>query len=270
MNSTDSRKLDQQLRAAAQPVAAGRVHHVSAQALLERIVSSPRTAEAPPASALRPALHWRRWAVAGVAAAAVSAAALIVPGVGDEAAYASWTATPAALPAGAAETLSRDCMTQKLAPDWGYTQAELDQAREVLGETRGAYQYVTVATGRWTATCFRDKAGSVHWGSSFESPVPDAQLGGKGVELQAWGQLKTSEGYARLMAGHLGADVTGVDVTRPDGTTVRATVRDRYFLAWYPEAAEETRPTTITLRLKDGGTVTDLSARDLYEAPKLD
>lgn len=266
----NSHEFNQQLRAAAQPVSPGRVHQRSAQDLLERIVSTPRTAQPPLAAPPRTVRPSRRWAIAGAVAAAVSAAALIVPSLADEPAYASWTATPAALPANKIDALSRDCMTQKLAPDWGYTQAELDSARKVLGESRGAYQYVSIATPRWTATCFRDKAGAVHWGSSFEAPVSDAELGGKGVELQAWGQLKTSEGYARLMAGHLGADVTGVDVTTPDGKTVKATVQDRYFLAWYPEAVDETRPTTLTLRLKDGGTVKDLSARDLHDAPKLD
>ncbi|AEV87846.1 hypothetical protein ACWT_6833 [Actinoplanes sp. SE50] len=270
MNSNDHRDLDVRLRAAAEPVGRGRVHHPSAQDLLDRIVRSPRTGGAPVTAPRRAVRHTGRWAVAGLAAAAVSAAVLVIPGLsGDQAAYASWTGTPAALGAGDTQALSRDCMTQKLTPDWGYTQAQLDHARKVLGEARGAYRYVAIATQQWTATCFRDKAGTVYWGSSFESPVSDGQLGAKGVELQAWGQLKTDEGYARLMSGHLGTDVTGVAVTTPDGRKVEATVDDHYFLAWYPEKAGETRPTTITLRLRDGSAVPNLSASDLYDAPKL-
>ena len=50
----------------------------------------------------------------------------------------------------------------------------------------------------------------------------------------------------------------------------RATVEDRYFIAWYPEAVDEQRPTTLTLRLADGRVIGGLLARDLHDAPKLD
>ena len=244
------------------------MRRAAAQDLLDRIVTTARPAEAPVAVPSRRRRHPARWAVAGAAAVAVTATALLLPGVGGEAAYASWTATPAALPAADTEALSRDCL-RTIEPERGYTRADLDRSHLILGERRGAYQYISMATPRWTVTCFRDKAGAVHWGSSFEAPVSEAKLGGEGVEMQGWGQLRTGEGYARLMSGHLGADVVGVDIATADGRTVRATVRDRYFIAWYPEA-DGTRPTTLTLRLKDGGIVKDLSARDLHDAPKLD
>jgi hypothetical protein len=263
-----SHDLDHRLRAAAEPVARGRVHSGAAQDLLERVVATPRDAHRP-RTVVR---HRTRWALAGAAAAAVTAATLAVPGLGgDGEAYASWTATPAPMAAGDTTALGRDCM-RELAASFGdrYPETDLTSARKVLGERRGKYGYLAVATPGWSATCFRDAAGAVHSGSIMESPVSDAKLGRRGVELQGWGQLETGEGYARLMSGHLGSDVAGVDVTIPDGTTVRATVEDRYFVAWYPEAVDETRPTTLTLRLADGSTVGGLSARDLYEAPALD
>jgi len=262
--------LDNRLRAAATPVTRGRVRQASAQALLEHIVTVPRTAEGAAVPTARRS-HRTRWALAGAAAVAVTGAALIVPGLGGgDQAYASWTATPAALASGDTRELSQECVEEKLEPQYGYTPAELAAAKMVLGERRGDYSYLSIATSRWTATCFRDKAGDVHQGSIMESPVTDAALGRKGVELQGWGQLKTSEGYARLMAGHLGSDVVAVDVVLPGGKKVQATVKDRYFVAWYPEAVDAPGGTTLTLRLANGSTVAGLAARDLHEAPKLD
>jgi hypothetical protein len=265
---TSDRTLDQALRAAAESVDRGRAHRPAAQDLLNRVVATPRVA--PPVS--RPARNRRgRWALAGVAAAAVvTAASLVLPGPGgDRQAYASWTATPAALSPDDTAALARECVRGHLT-GYGYRLDDLDRARKILGERRGAYGYVAVATPAWTAGCFRDEAGAVHAGSMMEAPVTDAQLGRTGVEMQGWSQLRTGEGFARLMSGHLGRDVVGVDIAIPGGRTVRATVEDRYFVAWYPEAGDEQRPTTLTLRLRDGRTVGGLSARDLHDAPKLD
>ena len=169
--------LDNRLRAAATPVTRGRVRQASAQALLEHIVTVPRTAEGAAVPAARRS-HRTRWALAGAAAVAVTGAALIVPGLGGgDQAYASWTATPAALASGDTRELSQECVQEKLEPQYGYTPAELAAAKMVLGERRGDYSYLSIATSRWTATCFRDKAGDVHQGSIMESPVTDAALG---------------------------------------------------------------------------------------------
>jgi hypothetical protein len=270
MNSHERHDLDSRLRAAAEPVERGRVRQPSAQALLDRIVATSRTAEAPAVRAV-PRRVRSRWLVAGAAAAAVTAAALVVPQLGGgRQAYASWTDTPAAMAADDTRALSTECVRDELGPQYGYTPADLAGARTVLGERRGAYGYLTIATERWTATCFRDRAGDVHPGSVMEAPVTDDALGREGVELQGYGQLRTSEGYARLMSGHLGADVVAVDVVLPGGRTVHATVQDRYFVAWYPETMGAGEGTTLTLRLADGSTVAGLAARDLHEAPKLD
>jgi hypothetical protein len=113
--------------------------------------------------------------------------------------------------------------------------------------------------------------------SIFAASVGAAKLGRKGIEMQGWSQLRTEEGYCRLMAGHVGSQVVGVDITVRSGTgesvrIVHATLEDGYFLAWYPEGRDEadTNRTALTLRLADGSTVGDLYARDLYDAPVLD
>ncbi|WP_157408446.1 hypothetical protein [Actinoplanes sp. N902-109] len=125
--------------------------------------------------------------------------------------------------------------------------------------------------------CFRDSDGTVRQTSILTVLTPAAQLGARGVDMYAWSQLATGEGFVRLMAGRLGSQVTGVDITVQPGSgdparTLHATVRDGYFAAWYPEGAQEadTDVTTLTLRLRDGGTVADLSASALHEHPKLD
>jgi hypothetical protein len=88
--------------------------------------------------------------------------------------------------------------------------------------------------------------------------------------------MRTAEGHCRLMAGHVGSQVVGVDITvrarsREPSRIVRATVDDGYFLAWYPEQLDESssNTTSLTLRLADGRTVEGLSARELMEAPRV-
>jgi hypothetical protein len=88
--------------------------------------------------------------------------------------------------------------------------------------------------------------------------------------------MRTDEGHCRLMTGHVGSQVIGVDIIVRAGaggrpTTVRATVENGYFLAWYPErlADSGSNSTSLTLRLADGGTVEGLSARDLLDAPRV-
>jgi hypothetical protein len=256
--------LDQALRDAAEPVPA-RVEQAPAQALLDRIVHAPMESGTAPTVARRP----RKVAVA-VLAAVAAALAVTVPNLGSGPAYASWTPEPSPLPAAEQADLADRCVDQVS----GMVPAA---TRRVLAEQRGDYAYANVVTPSWTATCFRDRDGNVHYGSNLVDPVSSAALGGEGIEMQAWGQLRTDEGHCRLMAGHVGARVIGVDITVRGASgdrarTVRATLADGYFLAWYPEKSSEAESnrTFLTLRLAGGGTVEGLSARDLHDAPVLD
>ncbi|WP_199510682.1 hypothetical protein [Nucisporomicrobium flavum] len=255
--------LDQALRAAAEPVPA-RVGQAPAQALVDRIVASDPSPVL--AKAGSPARR-RRLITVAAAALAVSAAALALPNLGADRAYASWTPDARPLPATQATAIVNRCV-----PDVGEpaTAAEARTPRLILGEQRGAYAYLSITTKTWTATCFRDRDGAVHGASIFAAPVNDAQLGREGVELQAYGQLRTEEDYCRLIAGHLGSDVTGVTITVPKSPAVHATVKDGFFLAWYPEPdGPQSVGTQLALRLSDGKTVEGLLASDLYEAPRL-
>jgi len=265
--------LDQALRDAAEPVSA-RVGEAPAQALLDRIVTSATHPVPAPASLGRAARRPRRAAIAVLAAAAAVVAAVTLPNLGTTAAYASWTPQPSPLAAADRDELAGRCVAQ-VGTEYSYSESD-PAARIVHGERRGDYMYVSVVTPGWSASCFRDRDGKLRNGSIMMEPVNAATLGATGVEMQGWPQMRTEEGYCRLMTGHVGAGVVGVDITvrarsGDRSRTVRATVEEGYFLAWYPEQLDESssNTTSLTLRLADGGTVEGLSARDLMEAPRV-
>ncbi|GAB7045154.1 hypothetical protein [Catenuloplanes indicus] len=269
MNRSD---LFSALRDAAEPVPS-RVHTGSAQAMADRITAtapSPVARESAAGSAVTRPSSVRRARLAlaaGVVAVAAAGATIAVPHLGAEPAFASWTPAPAPLPAADATAIVDECV-----PAAGYS---LDEARagRVIGETRGDYAYLSVITDRWIVACFRAADGAVLSPSQFEAPVTAAELGRTGVEMQAWPQFQADDGYARLMTGRVGSDVTAVTitVTGAESRTVQASLQDGYFLAWYPEGADEssTNSTALTLTLTDGTTIPSISARDLHDAPRL-
>lgn len=254
------KNLDQALRSAAEPVPV-RVTREPARELLEQIVRSDRQAVPAPVATRVPRRRLRLL-LGGAAGALTAAGALVLSLVNIGPAYASWTPDPTPLPAGEARDIVAKCVP---APEQG-------TARVVISEKRGDYAFLNAVTPGWSRTCFRDHDGTVRESAILAGPLGTGQLGADGIQLYSWGQLRTEEGYVRLMAGNLGAQVTGVDITvraRDGGSTrtVRATVRSGYFAAWYPEGVPEanTNRTTLTLRLAGGGTVAGLSAGALLE-----
>lgn len=256
---TPNHDLGQALRAAAAPVPA-RVRQAPAQELLEQIVRTDRHPVPAPVPQRR-----RRLAMAGVAGAIAAAGTFAL--VTNGPAYASWTPDPSPLSAAESQTIVSACLPA----------TEAGAARVVVGETRGKYAYLNALSPEGSRTCFRDHDGNVQESSILAAPTSTEKLGAEGVELSGWGQLRTDEGHCRVMAGHLGSQITGVDITvraqgESTGRTIHATVRDGYFLAWYPEGSEEasSNSTELVLRLADGRTIGGLFARDLMENPKLD
>ncbi|MEU6021846.1 hypothetical protein [Micromonospora sp. NPDC047134] len=253
--------LDQAIRSAAVPVPA-RVGQEPARELLERIVATDRRPR--PAPARTP--HRRpRLALAGAAGALAAAVAFTLALVNAGPAFASWTPEPSPI----SDTEARDLVSKCLPV------RDASVARVVIGEKRGEYAYVNAVSPAGSQTCFRDRNGDVRNTSILTVLTSTERLGAGGVELYSWGQLRTDEGYVRIMAGHVGSQVTSVEITLRtvdgDSRTARATLRDGYFGAWYPEDADEasSNTTTLTVRLADGSAV-NLSARELHEQPKLD
>jgi hypothetical protein len=266
--------LDQALRDAAEAVPA-RVGEPPAQALLDHIVSSTPHSMPDPVNRGRAAWRPRKVAIAVFAAVVAATAALTLPQFGSDAAYASWTPQPSPLAAADRDELADRCIAQQVRGEYPYSEADL-AARVVHGERRGDYAYVSVVTPKASASCFLDHDGKLRNASIMMEPVKAATLGATGIELQGWPQLRTEEGYCRLMTGHVGSRVVGIDITvrassGDQSRTVRATVEDGYFLAWYPESLDESssNTTSLTLRLAGGGTVEGLTARDLMEAPRV-
>jgi hypothetical protein len=265
--------LDQALRAAAEPVPA-RVAEAPAQALLDGIMTSSTQ---PVATLTSPGRAWwqpRKAMIAVLTAAAAVVGALTLPNLGSDPAYASWTPQPSPLAAADRDELADRCSAQVAAE---YRYSEPDRAARIThGERRGDYAYVSVVTPGWSASCFRDHDGKLRNASIMMDPVDTAALGGSGVEMHGWPQMRTEEGYCRLMTGHVGSEVAGIDIvvraqSGDDTRTVRATVEDGYFLAWYPEQLDESshNTTSMTLRLTSGATVEGLSVRQLLETPRL-
>jgi hypothetical protein len=261
--------LERALRDAAEPVPA-RVAQAPAQDLLDRIVRTPARS-APVAAARRRPRKTLIAAFAAVAAVAATAA-LVLPNLNTAPAYASWTPDPRPLSAADRSDFTSRCSAE-VRRRWGYDATD----NRAFGERRGGYAYLNLITRNWTSTCFLEQDGTVSSDSIFTAPISAVKLGRKGVELQNWGQSRTREGYCRLASGHVGTQVTGVDITVRSATgdhvrTVHATLQDGYFLAWYPEGVHEadTNRTSLTLRLADGTTVGDISARDLSLTPILD
>ncbi|GIM96309.1 hypothetical protein [Paractinoplanes toevensis] len=255
-------ELDHAIRSAAGPVPA-RVTQARARELLESIVTTDRRAGFEPAAPRA----WRRLKIGAVAAALAAGGAVIAGLLAGGPAYASWTPDPGPVSAGEAREIVAKCVPAQ----------EIGAARIVVGETRGDYAYVNAVTPSGSRTCFRDHNGDVREASILTVLTSTEQLGATGVELYTWGQLRTDEGYIRLMAGHLGSQITDVDITvraenGNSSRTAHATVRDGYFAAWYPEGRDEasSNTTTLTLRLTDGSTISNVSASQLYEHPKLD
>lgn len=270
-----NRDIDRLLKSVVAPPVRGRVHQRHAQELLERIVATPRTIPASRAAATgmrSPSRHrmgGRRWAFAGAAAATVTALSVgLIAGAGGFAdkAYASWTPDPAALPATDTQAIGSQCV-RDTRQYFNAADAEFSGARTTLAERRGKYGYVYVDMGSWVVTCFRDGTGVIHAGSFLNQPIDPLHLGGSGVELQSWPGVTTPEGPCRLMVGRIGPDVVSIDIAVPHTGTVHATLNGGYFLAWYPQADPNADGTTLTLHLKGGGAVPNLSARTLMEKP---
>jgi hypothetical protein len=146
------------------------------------------------------------------AAAAVGAAILI--GSSAAPAFAGWTASPTAPRPGQLAAAQQHCGAGAGTP--------------VLTDTRGPYTVSIYADG---STCLEGSGIkiSASGGGGSASGIPAGQ-----IQLNGLGE-SDSEGHALTMVdGRIGAGVTGVTITRSDGSSVQATVKNGWYLAWWP------------------------------------
>ncbi len=152
----------------------------------------------------------------GLTAAAAAAASAVLLGSSAAPAFAGWTASPTAPLPGQLVAAGQDCRTSAGTP--------------VLTDTRGPYIASVYAGG---STCVEGNGITI---SSSRAGGGTSSVPAGTIELNGTGQ-SDSDGHALTMVdGPIGAGVTGVTITRSDGSSVQATVKNGWYLAWWPGA----------------------------------
>ena len=150
----------------------------------------------------------------GLSGAAAAAGAAILLGSSAAPAFAGWTASPTTPLPGQLAAADQHCGAGSGTP--------------VLTDTRGPYTASVYADG---STCLAGNGTEIssNRGGGAASSVPAGA-----VELNGAGE-SDSDGHALTMVdGPIGAGVTGVTIARSDGSSVEATVKNGWYLAWWP------------------------------------
>jgi len=150
----------------------------------------------------------------GLSGAAAAAGAAILLGSGAAPAFAGWTASPTTPLPGQLAAAQQRCSTGAGTP--------------VLTDTRGPYTASIYADG---SNCLEGNGITIgsSGGGGGKSGVPAGTIERNGVGES------DSDGHALTMVdGAIGAGVTGVTITRSDGSSVQATVKNGWYLAWWP------------------------------------
>jgi hypothetical protein len=164
-------------------------------------------------------------ALAGAAGAAGAAAAIFSLGTGASNAFAGWT--PAPTPPSPAQLQAARLNCDGRSPIAGLPLK--------LSDTRGPFTFSVYADANSSAICisgpsFTSVSGSM---SSAPTTVPAGRI------LLSSSHLTNRAGQAYSFAdGRTGAGVGDVTLTLHDGTKVKATVANGWFVAWWPSAHE--------------------------------
>lgn len=274
-NDTTLRSLD----AAAEPLTVE--ERDRAKITLEQIVATEPASAAPQTTAPAPSRRgWRHLVIVPVAAGAIALAlivgSIVVPGIGgDNAAYASWTGTPAPVAGDNLEVVASACKYQvdSYFTDWGN---HPDKAKLVLAERRGAYVALLYRTENpdTSASCLaRNLKGStrvsnIQTGAGGSSgPAEKAPPKGFTEGAIGGGEVGGKPGFS-ITDGAVGDEVTGVTIHAGD-LKVKASVENGRYAAWWPGPAFEGGPPepsgyggpksilTYDLTLTDGTVIRD-------------
>ncbi len=172
-----------------------------------------------------------------LAAAAAGAAALIVSlGAGAGNAFAGWTAKPTKAPPAQVAAAAAGCAGSPTAG-----------APLKLIDTRGPFTFLIYADADSGATCIQGPGVSVVRASGSRAPV----------NVPA-GRILLSPAHSASFRGpsfsfiddRTGAGVSGVTLVLADGTNVRATVGNGWYIAWWPglqrvKSAEVSTPSGV-------------------------
>ncbi len=211
-----------------------------ADAMLERIIAAPVTAENAPVRAQRQTRFSRKVIWVPVAAAAVAVGSIVIPGPGGSAtAYASWTSTPSAVAARDLEAVTAACRNQVAElKDHGpsFDAATIPVA---IAERRGDFVAVLflqdnpdvdvscVAMNRPGSSDVEDIS-TAAGGGSGPAPIPPA-----GRITQGGASQFGLQPPASFTSGSVGAGVVGVTI-HAGPQVITATVKNGRYVAWWP------------------------------------
>jgi len=149
----------------------------------------------------------------GLSGAAAVVGAVVLLGSNAAPAFAGWTSSPTTPLPGQLAAAQQHCTAGSGTP--------------VLTDTRGPYTASIYADG---ATCLQGNGIEISGGGAGNAANATAGT----IELNGAGE-SDSDGHALTMVdGRIGSGVTGVTITRSDGSSVRATVKNGWYLAWWP------------------------------------
>jgi hypothetical protein len=230
----------------------------------------------------------RRVALASVAAAVLTAGAIVLPGRSPDYAYADWTATPTSVTDHDATRAAAACRESvgSVGDGGDGPSFPASQLATRLVERRGAWVLAllsarTAENYTWDASCIvhlpAGGEGSpvvVDWGGSGgggwpEPPGAQLTLGGvsefgptSSIDALIRGVPRHSETFSTTN-GQVGPDVVGVTI-HAGGRTVQASVADGTYAAWWPGPAFD--HSTPSAPIGDGGPdpalTYDLTLRD--------
>lgn len=208
----------------------------------------------------------RRLALAGVAAAALTAALVTLPSLtGGDQAFATWTATPDPVSAQEQPEAAADCrtrLTDGAGPEYA---ARLANAEVAVAESRGVWTTVLLAgPGGFSALCTTDDStrlfGDRMIGSMGVTTLP-ATVGTRDLQATVLGTGTIDGNGISLAAGESGSDITGIQYRSTTYGTVTATVSNGYFALWLPGTELENSPSNglpVEVTYQDGTTTTVL------------
>jgi hypothetical protein len=160
-------------------------------------------------------LSWRpALGALALSGAAAAAGAAILLGSSAAPAFAGWTATPTAPLPGQLVAAQQQCGAGSGTP--------------LLTDTRGPYAASIYPDG---STCVQGNGIQI---SSSSGGGAQSNISAGTIGLKGAGE-SDSDGHALTMVdGRVGAGVTAVTIRRSDGSAVNATVRNGWYLAWWP------------------------------------
>jgi hypothetical protein len=179
---------------------------------------------------------------AGAAAATV---ALVGLGTSTQEAFAGWSPTPTQAQKGQLAAADAACQNRSAAPMATRpagapalpkkapppTTIDPGSLKPALTDTRGPFTFVILAGDHGSESCIN--------GPSFTLLSATATTGSMSVPpgkvVLSSTHMTTGHGQAFSFGeGHTGSNVTGTTLTLDDGTKVKATVANGWFVAWWP------------------------------------